>query len=133
VVKFRKTRSGRGLAVIKGVLIGAIVLFMFGCASKFEALSGEQRARLSGMEVYKNSELNIGYELIGKVTGVSCHRNKYFEDSVSVDDAVGKMKIEAAALNADAVINAVCQSKGVDWVHNCWSSVVCVGDAVRFK
>lgn len=45
-------------------------------------------------------------------------------------EALEDMRYKAAKMGGDAVVNAVCKSGGVDWVHNCWSTVKCVGDVV---
>lgn len=42
------------------------------------------------------------------------------------------VKINAVLMDADAVINTACQNNGVDWGNNCWSSIVCVGEAIKF-
>jgi uncharacterized protein YbjQ (UPF0145 family) len=48
---------------------------------------------------------------------------------------VGAMavKLRAALLDADAVVNVLCNTSSVDWVNNCWSSIICAGDAIRYK
>ena len=75
-----------------------------------------------------------GFEVLGTVTGLSCNRNKQQVPDVSDQEAGEGLKLRAAQMGADAVINTFCQkSSDTDWRNNCWSSVKCVGDAVRFK
>jgi uncharacterized protein YbjQ (UPF0145 family) len=54
--------------------------------------------------------------------------------NVSDAEALEGVKIKAVKRGADAVINLVCQKNSdTDWRNNCWASVKCIGDAVRFK
>lgn len=117
------------LAAVSAVVIVA------GCATNPDvgSLSSEQRARFDAMKVLYGPTSRV-YTELGTVKGLSCHRNAYQNQRLTEAEAIEGVKLRAAALNADAVVNVVCQvHSGVDWVNNCWSSIVCVGDAVRFK
>lgn len=85
------------------------------------------------MEVVHGS-ITRSHTILGAVKGLSCHRNAYQRQQQTEAEAIEGVKLRAASLDADAVINLVCQTNsGTDWVNNCWSSIVCVGDAVRYK
>jgi uncharacterized protein YbjQ (UPF0145 family) len=101
---------------------------------EMQSLTTAQRGQLSTMKVYQNYENppNSPYKVIASVRGISCHRNTYQYKQVSDEEALETLKIRAALLNADAVIHVECQSSsGTDWVNNCWSSIVCIGDAIQ--
>jgi uncharacterized protein YbjQ (UPF0145 family) len=71
------------------------------------------------------------YQILGAVEGIACKRNLYASGSPSLDEAKQGVRIRAAQLGADAVINMICEDKReVDWGRNCWQTVVCVGDAI---
>ena len=106
-----------------------------GCASNPDvgSLEGDQRARFSSMEVLRGPTAQ-SHPILGSVKGLSCHRNAYQRQQLTEGEAIEGVKLRAALLDADAVVNVVCQTNsGADWVNNCWSSIVCVGDAVRYK
>jgi hypothetical protein len=53
---------------------------------------------------------------------------------VSYDEALQGVKLRAAMLNADAVVNTFCQKNSdTDWINNCWAAVKCIGDAIKYK
>lgn len=106
-----------------------------GCASNpsVEDLSSEQRSQYSRIAIL-DSPPAASFETVGVVKGISCHRNAYQKNGVTSDEAIYGIKLEAAKLKADAVINMVCQEKKeADWGNNCWQSYVCVGDAIKYK
>lgn len=112
-----------------------MTLMVVGCASNpsIDSLSSVQRARYSQMEII-NGSTSRPHNVVGSVKGISCHRNAYQSRVLTSDEALEGVKLQAAQLEADAVINVACQKKSeVDWGNNCWASIVCVGDAVKFK
>jgi len=118
------------LAIV--VLISAIV---FGCSSgpSITDLTPEARAKISNMKVYRSAAdlPKESYKVISPVEGLSCKRDAYSPSSANSPEALSNLKIKAAQQEADAVANVVCQQKsGADWKNNCWSTVVCAGDAI---
>jgi hypothetical protein len=107
------------------------LLVFTACATqpKLSDLNAEQRACLSKMLVFNTEGLPQGsYQKIGRVESVACKK------SFDKQSAVTKIKILAAQLGADAVINLSFQTKDeVDWTHDCWATVVGTADAVRIK
>jgi len=97
------------------------------------SLSAAQLQTLSNMEVYEGG-INRPHAVLEPVKGLSCHRNAYQSQLLTTDEAIEGVKLEAALLGADAVINLACQrNSGTDWVNNCWASFVCVGTAVKYQ
>jgi uncharacterized protein YbjQ (UPF0145 family) len=71
--------------------------------------------------------------VVKTVKGISCHRNAHQDKVLTSDEAIDGMKIKAAKLGADGIQNIACQrNDNIDFATNCWASIVCVGDAVRF-
>jgi len=98
-----------------------------------DSLTSDQRARLSKIVVLQDTP-TVDYEKIGEVSGLSCHRNAYQAGNVTEAEALEGVKIRAAKLGADAVINTFCQRRSdSDVLNNCFSSVKCIGDAIRLK
>lgn len=118
-----------------GIISGAFVAALFGCATNPEisTLTSEQRAKLNTIEVLRGPT-SQAYRVLGQVKGLSCHRNAYQRQTLTEDEALQGVKLNAALMGADAVVNAACQvNSGADLVNNCWSSIVCVGDAVKYS
>lgn len=105
------------------------------CATnqRIEDLTGEQRARAANMPIFKGKP-DKEFIVLGTVSGLSCNRNKYQAQDISEHEALEGVKIHASKLKADAVIYTLCQTNSdTDWHNNCWASVKCVGDAVKYK
>ncbi len=67
------------------------------------------------MEVVSRST-SRPHTVLGVVKGISCHRNAYQSRLLTSDEAMEGVKLQAAQLQADAVINVACQKKSeVDW------------------
>lgn len=100
---------------------------------RIEDLSPKQRALASSIEIYKQAP-DKSYSELGTVTGLSCNRNKYQAQDISEREALEGVKINAALKKADAVIYTLCQTNSdTDWRNNCWASVKCIGEAVKYN
>jgi uncharacterized protein YbjQ (UPF0145 family) len=128
-----------GGAYMRGVgRVGTVVFVLLsstGCSSNpgIDSLSPEQRGKIASLSVYQDAPSSPHYEVIGTVKGLSCHQNARRDQVLTQEEAFQGLKINAAKLKADAVINTFCQrNSGTDWSNNCWASFVCVGDAIRY-
>lgn len=70
--------------------------------------------------------------MIGRAEGLSYYRNARASNSTSEAEAMQGVRINAVFMDADAVVNVAFQNHGVDWGNNCWSSIVCIGDGIKF-
>ena len=87
-----------------------------GCIStpSIRSLSPEDRARVGQLPIYRSGSLPAEtYEVVDSVEGLSCFRNVYSPEAPTEDEAIDSIKIKAVKLGADAVINLVCEEKGV--------------------
>ncbi|MAZ86056.1 MAG: hypothetical protein CL693_00210 [Cellvibrionaceae bacterium] len=115
--------------------IAFFIAILCSCAGNpsIDSLSSDQRARISEIEIHKGKP-SRDYVLLGKVNGLSCNRNLYQEQDVSEAEALQGVKIRTVMLGGDASINTLCQKNSdADWGNNCWASIKCVGDAVKYK
>lgn len=130
-----------------GLITVTLAAFLAGCASNdIEEMPRESRVKFANMEGYSNNPYPNA-KMLGEVMGMSCARKggssmmvtefggNLFASSSGPEVATGAealedMRYKAATMGGDAVVNAVCKSGGVDWSHNCWSTVKCVGDVV---
>lgn len=119
---------------MRTILVIIIAAFFAGCASnpRIENLSSAERARAASIQILQGSP-ERKFTVIGQVTGLSCNRNKYQAQDVSENEAQQGLRLQAAQIGADAVINTFCQKNSdTDWINNCWASVKCIGDAIKY-
>ena len=117
------------------VLVFVVAVGLAGCMDNYsvDTLTPEELQALSKVTVY-NDDSPRPYTVIGTVNGTSCHPS-VLDSARNEPMATQGMKIKAAQAGADAVINAVCQSRlnsYVIWATNCRDQVVCAGTAVKF-
>jgi uncharacterized protein YbjQ (UPF0145 family) len=68
--------------------------------------------------------------LLGQVTGHSC-KHWTWDPPPSTNDALLRMRVEAAKLRANTVMDVTCNEAGTDtFGTNCWGSVTCKGVAI---
>jgi len=117
------------------LIIGALSLFITACISNpsIESLNPSELEALDRMQILEG-EISNPYDIISEVKGISCHTTIEQSSALSTEDAIEGVKMKAAQLHADAVINIVCKrDRTRDWTNECWSSMVCAGTAIKFK
>ena len=104
----------------------AIGLFLSGCVSNPDmySLTGDQVARLNTIQL-STEGLASSHQVLGKAEGVACNHPG------SDTEAIQAIRMNAALLEADAVINITCRNAGING-GRCWTATRCVGDAIRF-
>ena len=111
-------------------------LVLTGCASNpsVSSLTSLERQRVVEMVALKSGDIpKESYQILGAVEGIACKRNLYASGSpgMAMAEAQQGVRIRAAQLGADAIINIVCEDRReTDWGRNCWQTVVCVADAI---
>ena len=115
-----------------GLIFISIGLVACATGPDLDDLSPDQKEKLNSMVVSKRST-NRGYVVFGEVRGLSCSQSDHNVKMISEDDAIAEIKLQAVLLDADAVIHTKCEQKGIDREHNCWASMVCVGEAIKYK
>jgi len=76
---------------------------------------------------------SFDFSVITKVEATSCFNNLITDSASSETDAMRQLKYKAAQYNADALLNPICTKEGTSLAKNCWTSVTCVGDAIRIN
>jgi len=118
-------------------LMPAIVIA--GCGAmvptiKQDQMPIEQRRAVNALEIYNTTQL-IGknYSIITIVEGISC-KNKVWDHAATKTDALFQTKHWAREAGADAITNVQCDSpRGTTVTYNCWESVTCTAEAIKFK
>jgi hypothetical protein len=130
-------KIGEGIVTKKSTIILfflAIFIVLAGCASNppITSLTSQERAMVANIVLIESGVIpKDSYKMLGTVEGLSCLRDDVDSTGPSVEEARLGLRIRAAQLGANAVINILCQeNQKVDLKRNCWESVVCVGDAI---
>lgn len=121
--------------IMRMIVFCAFGLFIAACVSNpnIESLNPSELEALNRLQILEG-EISKPYNIIAKVKGISCHKTAEQSRNRSTDDAIEGIKIKAAKRHADALTNIVCQrDRTTDWRNDCWSSMVCVGTAIKFK
>lgn len=117
------------------MVIAFLIAVFCGCAGNpnIDRLSSDQRSRISEIEIHKGKP-SRDFVILGEVDGLSCNRNIYQKQDISEEEALLGLRIRTVLLGGDASINTLCQKNSdTDWGNNCWASIKCVGDAVKYK
>jgi uncharacterized protein YbjQ (UPF0145 family) len=70
-------------------------------------------------------------KVLGQVSGNSC-KNMAWDPPPSTNDALLRLRVEAAQRGANTVMDVACNEAGTDaFGTNCWASVSCKGVAVH--
>jgi hypothetical protein len=127
--------SGGAKMFVRLLLLLLSMVIAQGCATnpRIEDLQPSQRAKAGKIEI-SHGPIDRPHSILGTVSGLSCNRNKYQAQDISDREALEGVKIKASMMDADAVINTFCQKNSdTDWRNNCWASVKCVGEAIRYQ
>jgi uncharacterized protein YbjQ (UPF0145 family) len=108
----------------------AAVLVFAACAPAFN-LSPEERRHAAAIPLLSAEDVGQRrFSVIKEVVGRSCAWEDGEQPSASA--ARDELKIEAAAVSANAVTGVLCKQGGLDIAHNCQRVVECRGDAIRW-
>jgi len=78
-----------------------------------------------------HGETKRPYKSLGMVKGSGCQRSN-FDPNIPETDAIQNLKIQAAAVSADAVMSTSCRNVSIDWFTDCFYLTECIGEAIRF-
>ena len=124
---------------MRTILTLTLTLIVVGCGAmvptiKHDEMPVEQRRAVNALEIYNTTQL-IGrnYAIITIVEGISC-KNKVWDHAATKTDALFQAKHWAREAGADAITNIQCDSpRGTTVTYNCWESVTCTAEAIKFK
>lgn len=109
-----------------------LVIAIAGCATSPSVTDPATRRQISAVTIVEPGQKpEHEYTILNEVVGYSCGRQ--MGSSPSVEEAKEAMRVEAGKLAADAVVNVACEATGVSMKKNCWKTIECRGDAVKWK
>ena len=102
-----------------------------GCSAATMNVTPEMRRQAASTPILTSDQVGSRkYTIVSEVVGRSCARQAGSDPSM--DAAREELKIKAAELGADAVTNALCREGGINMKQNCWKSIECRADAVKW-
>lgn len=106
-----------------------VFLIVAGCASTEIEKNPELRRAAAKVQILDSGQARaLQLTVLSEIEGVSCTVG---QTAPSIDIARESLKISAAKIGADAVVNVVCQDGGRSLT--CDHRLVCRGDAVRLS
>jgi acetyl-CoA carboxylase alpha subunit len=71
------------------------------------------------------------YAIIQPLSATSC-KNLLWEPSPTQEDATDQLRVKAARLGGNGLLNVTCEApSGTSLITNCWSSLTCHGAAIK--
>jgi hypothetical protein len=119
---------------IKYFLAVTGVSLISGCASTPDDYSPFIHDQSQNVQLYDEGSAPDGdWKILNEVTSNSC--NSKTKDHVEGDEQEARqlLSLEAAKINASAVIDVKCWTSKVNLKSNCWSAIKCKGLAVEKK
>lgn len=82
--------------------------------------------------IYTENDLRgRNYTVIQPLTATSC-KNKMWEPTPTQEDATDQLRVMAARLGGNGLLNVICEApSGTNLLTNCWSSLTCHGAAIK--
>lgn len=109
-------------------------LMLFGCAATPDDFSQAMHEKAKAIVLFEpGSPPAAKYNIIKDVQSNSCQGKWYGRYTGDVDEAMLLLRLEAATVNANAVVDYRCWTQGFDLKSNCWASKRCEGKAVKFE
>ncbi|MGD8268250.1 MAG: hypothetical protein PVF55_08775 [Desulfobacterales bacterium] len=116
-------------------ILGFLVVTLAGCVSNpgVDSLNPTELERFKRIQILEG-DVTRPHEVVATVKGKECHTDIDQSKALSTNDAIRVLKVKAAQKNADAVMDIKCErDRSTDWRNDCWSSVLCVGTAIKFE
>ena len=105
-------------------------LLLAGCAPAMN-ITPEVRRQAAAISIVTPEQIgDRKYSILAEVSGHSCARQ--VGSDPSMDAAREDLKIKAAQMGADAVASVLCKEGQISWTRNCWKTIECRGDAIRW-
>lgn len=135
----RLGRAGRGSRWRPGtgLALGALLVLASGCATdhRRDGLSPHEFASVDHVAIHMAGDLPTHeFQVLDRIEGISCNlsptpSNHPGHKVVTEYEALYDMKLEAADLGANAVVDVACGR--YVYGRSCYQSIVCTGNAVR--
>ena len=98
-----------------------------------DELNIEDKRKILSLPIYNESQLaGKSYAILNYVEGISC-KNKVWDPAATKIAAINQAKHWAYEMGADAMINVQCEHPRGTTTYNCWESITCTAQAIKFE
>ncbi len=112
----------------------AAITLITGCASTPDDFSPYIHDQSKKVQLYDEGKAPDGdFKILSEVTSNSCNSKTQDHKEGDENEARQILSLEAAKINATAVIDVKCWTSKVNLKSNCWSAIKCKGLAVERK
>ena len=110
----------------------SLTLLVAACATTpdINQLTPLQQEKVESVEILYGGT-SKPFRSLGRLYARGCKQSN-FNSNVPENDAIRNLKVQAASVNADAVITTECRKANIDWFTNCFMLVECTGEAIQF-
>lgn len=123
----------------KQTFVVLVAVLLTGCGAmvpvvKMEDIPPEQRRAVNEVAIYNQTQL-IGrkFKVLNIVEGISC-KNKVWGHAATKSDAIFQVRYWAQQMGADGIANLQCDHpRGTTTSYNCWESITCTAEAIKFE
>ena len=114
----------------KPLALVLLVVHVAGCGGgSIDAKLAEKAQKIPILEAAETKGKE--YIRMGRVDGMSC---AWLEGSrPSMEEAELRLQVAALELGAQAIVEERCVEGGVDWKNNCYNTIKCQGEAIKWK
>jgi len=117
---------------MKTIMALMLLSMLAGCIAGAPELTPDQEKRLTDIKIFMSgTKPDKEFNPIGEISSADCSgpgSSRLYGDE---GKAIDILKMKAAALNADAIVDVSCSS--APFVNNCWAAKKCSGKAVVWK
>lgn len=118
----------------KNIVVVTGIILIGGCASTPDDYSPFIHDQAKSVRLYDEGNAPDGdWKILGEITSNSCNSKTEDHKEGDENEARQLLSLEAAKMNATAVIDVKCWTSKVNLKSNCWSAVKCKGLAVDKK
>lgn len=124
---------------LKPTLFALMIASLTGCGTfapvrPLAELPAAQRQAVEQVAVLNQTQLTgKTFQVLNVVEGISC-KNKVWEEAATKTAAITQAKYWAQQKGADAITNVQCGSvQGASLAYNCWQSVSCTAEAIKYN
>ena len=117
------------------ITLCALGIILAGCVSNpgVDSLSPSELETYNRIQIIEG-EVSAPHKVLATVKGKECHTTVDQSRAQTTVDALTVLKVKGAQRGADAIINIKCErDMTTDWRNDCWSSMLCVGTAIKFE
>ncbi len=105
------------------------IALLAGCAATPEQFTEDEVARAAKVKAYSASSIAPVHEVIGPVRSNSCDSGSFERFHGTQGEAIWLLKLQAARLGGDLVVDYRCRTRTLDPISRCLESKRCEGQA----